>query len=355
MPRQNYAILDSFGLEIETEGIIRGSLPREFRAYFSEDHDASIETPVFKDPEIDDIYFIENNDNQNLLPITVGDELVSRVLDINDPEVPKILGRLTEWLYENGESEESFRAGTHIHICMPYNLAILQNFVRLVKFSEQIFYYIGGQGYQFRGTLNDFTYCRPMTSFGPSVIHTTPPIQAFNLNNMERAKTLEHFFDSYGMNYNNPPGKYNPSRYNWFTFYPLLTKGTVELRVLNKSLNPGYIMAAVHLFRAFCARAINTVPELPTNSIYDEHNKDKVTYDLGLLLDLLGFDNNKVVRTLFNIIKRTPDIVINKEYIYTHLRPGRYSTYVPNYSKVETLEFKEIKNPNFVDIHTLGR
>ena len=38
-------------------------------------------------------------------------------------------------------------------------------------FMEDVFYYIGGQGYEYRGAVvNESQYCRPITEWGPQCV-----------------------------------------------------------------------------------------------------------------------------------------------------------------------------------------
>lgn len=353
-----YPLLNSFGVEIETEGILRGNLPSNLRNSFSEDHDASIETPGIRiNPENHSQFFEDPEGLVSSFPkATIGSELVSRVLNVENTDDKQSIFKLCGWLCENGESHESFRAGIHVHISMGYDQKILMNLVKVTAHLEQVFYYLGGMGYEFRGLQNDFTYCRPITKFGPSVIKGSKYFQAFTTNKLLATANERNFFDAYGgINIENPPGKYYPIRYNWFTFYPLLSKGTVEFRVFNKTLNPQYIWSAILLSRKVCEVSLKTnhLLDLAENSIYDDHSKDHVLRTFINFAEMYGLDD-RTIRTIAMIIERTPEIKPEQTYVFTHLPADRFSM---NYQYTEPyyIGTRIVKEPNFIDSHRLAR
>ena len=123
-------IIESIGIEFEVEDIPqRIELPRNVYEYFNKDHDASCESDgYFKNGMFFNIP-LKRDFQRDLL----GTELVSRILDSSEEEnIRRPIYDLVNFLSENGESSESFRAGIHVHVNMGgYNLNILKNqFIR---------------------------------------------------------------------------------------------------------------------------------------------------------------------------------------------------------------------------------
>lgn len=358
--RANITLLDSFGLEVESDCMQRGNLPDRFRNLWNETHDASIESDVklltIGNARLN-VFDPEHRLGNRYQNAVIGSEYVSSILDVNDQEHRKSVDDLLGWLYSQGESLESNRAGIHVHISMMYNLSILHNLSYLARYLEQVFYYVGGMGYEFRGVQNDFVYCRPLTSTGPTVVQDGNErcYQCFNLDNMVKSRSVEQFWDCYGgINVQAPPDKYYPVRYNWFTFYPLLSKGTVEFRVFNKTLNPLYVWSAIKLCRYFCAFSISNSTDylsaLPERSIYEPHSKDQIQADFKRFTDMAGVDQTTYA-VISKIIDLTPKINIQPKLVHTHLRNNlrvRFRTIEPEY-----IDEDEVSNPKFVDLHVL--
>lgn len=350
---RNYPIIDSIGLEVETELMIQGNLPLHLRQYWHEDHDASIESYGYQKNGL-----LYNKPIPNGRKIKLGSEIVSGVMDSTSERTNIAIKQLLGWIAENGETQESFRAGIHVHICMPNKLGIQKNLINLAAYLEQVFFYIGGMGYEHRGIQNNFTYCRPITKYGPSCVkYGRDATQCFKIEELLNAISNEHFWDMYGgINPDNPPNKYIPQRYTWFTLYPLLTKGTVEFRIFNKTLNFYFLRAAIRLCQEVCSFSLNNNVNLPENSIYSPHTKDSVLNTLSEFSLMVGLDSG-TVNTLIKIIQRTPQIIIKPEYYWTHLMFTKFN-------RLETLNWRnhspqKIKRdgilvPKFVDIHNLN-
>lgn len=357
--RNPIMLIDSFGLEIETENIQRGNLPPGLSELWNEVHDASIESDAkaYKIGSSSITLLDPNNVLRSSPRIVIGSEFVSQILDANNSLHWNSVDRLVSWLYSKGEPEESFRSGIHVHVAMAYNLRVLKSLSYLARHLEQVFYYVGGMGYQFRGVLNDFIYCRPLTGVGPTVSSDGDGhvMQCFDINNMIKAEDVDHFWDAYGgINPLSPPDKYYPVRYNWFTLFPLLSKGTVEFRVFNKTLNPLYIRSIVQLCRAFCSFTISTNPDdlqsFPEKSIYSRHSKDSVLDDFNKFADYAGIDATSR-HTLNLIIQRTPDIVAEPKLVFSHLNNGRSLRF--RYRHMPYLDRDDVCKPNYVDLHVL--
>lgn len=345
-------IFDSFGLEFETESILREQeIPNELAQIFSKDHDASIESDYYTSGNSELTF--DKKLKENFKRRTIGTEFVSRILDNTSETSEVMIRKLTDYLTEKGESFESARAGIHIHINLGgYNLLVLKNIIRLARFFEPAFFYLGSMGYKFRGLDNNAIYCRPITKFGPTIVNWgRKKAQSFNCEDLLGAKSTEEFWFLYGGIYEeNPPNKYNPIRYNWITLYNLLSKGTVEFRVFNKTLNPEYIIAMVEICKAFCQKAFSysNLPE-GENSLYDTSKEGafELFYKLAEYLEL----SERTRKIGAFIIKKSPDISLDKSYYYTHLRTYSFNPSDANY-KFKTVT-EEVKTPTFIDIHVL--
>lgn len=345
-----YPILTSIGVEIEIEDVQLESIPRNIREFWHLEHDASCEKYIYRKGNL---FYAKNIDGSN--KVKTGGELVSSVIDTEDKSYLRKIEELFQFLTENGESYNSFRAGTHIHVSFPVSTEILKNIVGLAAHLEQVFFYLGGMGYTFRGLNNNCTYCRPITKFGPSVvsnINTGKLSQVFSVESLLQAENVKDFFLRYGgIDKNNPPGKYNPMRYNWITLYPLLTKGTIEFRIFNKTLNPYYLFSVIEFCQEFAKFALRGGKDLEQNSIYDVHTKEFVLKTLLEFCGNAGMDYS-TISILKKIVMNTPQIMLDKNYYWTHLRYTKFN-------KVEVMDLKyehpvvKAERPNFVDIHNL--
>jgi hypothetical protein len=342
-------MLELIGCEFESPDQMRGNLPRELREWFREEHDASIETPV-RISRTGQIYSY-NSKTVMTDNCVIGTEIVSKPLKVAD--FSPVIKLLVKYLNEQGECG-SPRCGIHFHISMAYNLPILKNLVKLAKNLEQVFYYVGSFGEEFRGIKNDFTFCRPITKFGPSVIpYNNNYVQVFNTEDLLQATSSEDFWDRYGgLNEFDPPGKYHPVRYGWMTLFNLINnKHTVEFRVFNHTLVFPYLCAAAELCRKFCEYSFNPI-NLPENSIYTEHTKDHVLDTLHHFARISEMDGT-TEKILNTIIEVSPEINVEGKYFESHLRNSSFRgfrSYTPR-----SIPRGVVHKPNFVDIHVLER
>jgi hypothetical protein len=226
---------------------------------------------------------------------------------------------------------------------------------------EQVFFYLGGMGYTNRGIYNDFAYCRPITKTGPIVTATSNGQgQCFVLDDLYNSKSVREFFYKYGgMTVGNPPGsKYVPIRYHWITLYPLLTYGTVEYRIFNKTMNPNYLYTIVKFCQLVSNEMLSGTKELPENSIFSPHDKGSVIRTLTSFINKFELDLNECeIKTLISIIERTPDIKLKQEYIYTHLaRNGNHmSTIFGDGYCTPNIPMDKVKAPEIITIREFER
>jgi hypothetical protein len=325
-------------------------------------HDASILSDKYINTQ-NGMLFDENVPKFPLHKITVGTELVTLPLCIDDESwllatIKDILVRVQEM----GDMEKSFRASIHVHVCMPYNLQILKNIIRLGRFLEDVFFYIGGQGYEFRGAkVNDSLYCRPITMWGPPcvLVDSGKYAQVFDTYALLASRTVAEFWRRNGdIDFYNPPGSMNPARYVWLNVCSLLEHGTLEFRVFNKTHNPYYLYSEVLLCLAFCKYAMKaSFSEIKDdginieNSIFANREKGDIIKTLEHFGRLSSTNiSEDVLDTLKMIIERTPKITLREGYVSTH-RPSNGALWSHgNYSPTIV---EGVRNGNVQDIHTL--
>lgn len=356
---KNVPIIDSVGLELESETVRAGDLDIDG---FYQEHDASIESVVKVEPNLN-VYF----DSTSTIPSgmrteekIVGVEFVSRIIDTTNNAYENKIRSLTSILREAGEPPQSFRASLHVHVCVPHRLVILKNLLVLGRRFERMMFHIGGMGYEFRGKINSSLYCRPITGKGPVCVPTRKGYksQCFVLDDCLEATSVEDFWRKHGdINPSNPPNKYWPSRYVWLSLFPINTKGTIEFRQFNKTLNPLYIISAIKLCQAFSELSLNTKLMYAYSGIEEEQSIFKpytiqdVYNDLDYFRELTELDE-RTYTILKLIIKGTPTVKIDDTYINSHLEQrGQISRlFGDNYCPPEINE-SLIVNPDVTDRH----
>jgi hypothetical protein len=303
----------------------------------------------------------------------VGFEIVTSIIKTDQADLIKDLSKITKALDKAGESFQSYRAGIHIHTNMGINIKILKKIVELGGHLEQVFFLLGGMGYDFRGIKNDSTYCRPITKYGPPCVETSRGYaQCLSIKDLLEAKSSEDFGERYGDIFNQSGNRYFPVRYTWLNLSNLFSerRGSLEFRIFNKSLNPEKIVAVLEFCKLFSQAAVleSIKPSKESweqNSIYDVTEKSEIVKTFVQFLEVMGLDlKTKTVDVLLGILDQTPleSIILPKEYIFTHLahlaRGNVSRTHWNNRDikyQPETIEKNKIRIPKFVDIHTLER
>lgn len=369
------ALVDNIGIELEVEKISQGTLAsyhpitlnlESFR--WSVTHDASCETPARQIGGIPAEISEELLQVGNFSSMTLGGELVSSIMDVGREKNYDIeLRNLCRFLRSWGESEKSYRAGIHIHVNCPINLEFLKNFLLLGAHLEQVFFLLGGMGYDFRGERNDSTYCRPITKFGPPCVPVNRGYaQCFTIKDLLAAENLDDFQIRYG-NHNRFTGtKYVPMRYTWLNLKSLFERGSLEFRIFNKTLNYHYIWAVAEFCRNFvwAAMLLTFKPEALTlveNSAFDlkgEGDREKIIRDFTEFCNITKIDI-KAVNYLLEILSSSKIPVLENKFIYSHLmhltRGSVINTHWTNDNyHPATISEDKIKIPNFVDIHVLN-
>lgn len=346
---KNNKIIENIGVEFEYEDLQQ---ERFNVAYFEQKHDASCESPAYSYEGFGDIILREEIENKKREKVTIGGELVSNILTDSD-DILSILKNLTDSVYLRGESERGYRSSIHIHVAMSYNLNILKNLMRLGLNLESAFFHLGGMGYDFRGIFNDSIYCRPISKYGPPIVKycngNYGPV--FDAKDCLEANSSEQFWERYGSLGNPQENKYNPVRYVWLSLFPLLTKGTVEFRIFNKTLNPFYIYSIIVLCQRFCEASLGNLESfsLEENSIF-KTSKFESSAALQNIFGILKLPI-KVEKTLMKIIGRTPEIKIPEKYVFSHLIDKKL--FFPTSYSPKPVDRSEVIYPTYVDLHRL--
>lgn len=367
--RSNWEIFETFAVEIENS-MVRPTfnLPEGF----SFSHDASTFTPI----KATSSFLKVNKEASKYLRVqtkTFGCEVISTYpLKLNDEEDILAIKEVLDNMYLYGGESTSERSGIHIHITVPKSLKILKNILIHAVNNEDIFYYLGGMGQEFRGIHNGSIYCRPMTKKGPPVVRgksSRTYAQVLNVRDLLESSSLEEFAERYGNILNTGVRHYPPSRYTWINFVTIFRQGSLEYRVFNTTIASQILKATIAFcldFTKYCLIDAFTTDEteLDVHSIFSEHSKESI---LERFLELANRINlsEKYTQILYEGIVNVPKIELVNEYVFSHLmyhaqgdrtnKEGywRYSDYSP--PKLELDEDEEIKVPHFVDIHNISR
>jgi hypothetical protein len=361
------------GIEYEFETVTPEKIMETFNIKsWRTTHDASIESEglYLNSTRI----LIPKSDNKILRLLsyqtaTIGTEMVSRILNSDEKELYEQIKLITNIATSLGEPEETQRSGVHFHYSFSNpSLRMLKSIVRLAKYLESVFFYIGGMGYKFRGTENDSIYCRPITKSGPCCVKLNGSgwSQVFNIYRLLETKTVEEFWNIYG-DLGNHTRRYNPVRYHWINLFPMFQgpeyRGTLEFRVFNKSQNPLFMFSAAMLCKKFVEYAIKSSFEslkeenlLKENSIFSYQSKGEIKESLIKFAELSDLDENSL-KTLLLIIDKTPQISLDGGYVKSHIYSTQMRRELQNYwggnYSPKCISEDEIKNPTFVDIHVL--
>lgn len=363
---------ESVGIEIEVEEISPRFFNGRFRderqeIFFSTTSDASCETERFEFNNLP-VYNLSGLEipNIQLNRNVFGAEFVSSIIDTERDYLPA-LKYITKQLFSLGESPKGYRAGFHVHVNTPSNLRILKSILRLGRNLEQVFFLLGGMGYDFRGKKNDSIYCRPITKKGPLCVQTGFGrfVQVFNISDLLATTTTDEFLLKYG-NLNALNGHYLPVRYHWLNLVNLFGRGSLEFRVFNKTLNPTYIYAVVEFCKAFSQYAIQSSFSslkddglLKENSVFDVR-EDSRDYIIKTFLKFAERSTMKqdVVDIILDILSLSDinSIILPDQYTFCHLQfhargnrsPVHWQNGGYNPPKIDT---SAIKIPEFEDLH----
>lgn len=371
MPK-NYGILETVGLEIETEKIHMSRISDELdSSAWKVDNDVSIQSDCSL---LSNGLIVSGSVPERIRVsdrITLGVEFVLNppfsLEGGGEPLLDKIKS-LCDTLMKFGESSQNKRAGIHVHIASPMNLGILKTYMVMGANMEDIFYLLATQGYTFRGQLaNESAYCRPITQFGPPCmpisgsLHEGKYAQIFTIPELVKTKTLKEFWWRYGnVNMNGDTEHMHPVRYTWLNLYSLLAHGTMEFRVFNTTLNPYLIYSEILFCQAFCrycvTAGLNSSEKLdmPENSVYDARERSDIMDTFLGFCDRVRLPSHTVM-TLGDMLATAPLVSLPKRLIKSHIlntRNGRGKVCnFDNFPDVHYLESSEASSIFVDDIH----
>jgi len=296
----------------------------------------------------------------------LGTEILSSVIDTNK----NYLGTLKELcstLLSLGESEQSKRAGMHVHISFINNIRILKSALEVGAWLEDVFFLLGGMGYEFRGIDNDATYCRPITAFGPPVVEDNNEYlyPCFSLDEVLESKDMDEFWTRLGDLRELHGNRYIPVRYMWLNFYNIKSSQcTIEFRTWNKTLDPMAMYMAIEVCKAFAqfaiGRAYGKGLPLPVNSIYHRRSKGEIIETFLSFANETGLSGH-VISIALDLLEKTPisGLALPRQYTFTHLRFHRQGRKDPrhwhttSYRPNIRLDYEDVRVPEFLDSHNL--
>ena len=301
------------GLEIETDIIradildyfIRRTIDSKFINYHK---DASSEFPTVS---IKGLQVINRSPSlfKDFMQYSTGVEVVTGVL--TPEQTPDIVEKLLIALTLAGELKTSVRGSTHIHIGFPNYYDWVYNFFVLSVYLESFFFNIGGMGSGFRGQFNESIYCRPLTS-PPCFSWNNSYFKLFNYKKMLESKPTEDLFWKIFLHQpGQGPIRYPPGRYLYVNFVSLISHGTLELRILNNTLNPDFLNSVISLFRNICQLSIyipnREVEHLKACLTDSNHEKLEVLLELISKYNILEEVGKSSLVILHHLIDRTPN------------------------------------------------
>ena len=357
-------LAETIGFELECENIYRQRIPKLPKG-FKTTGDASIESDSLM---IEGIPVILHGESKALKFSSgvIGSEILSSVIDTNKNYLG-VLKELCNILLSLGESEQSKRAGIHVHISFINNLRILKSALEVGAWLEDVFFLLGGMGYEFRGIENDATYCRPITSFGPPIVNDEEGnlYPCFVLSEVLASEDMNEFRSRLGDLSSLHGNRYIPIRYMWLNFYNIFgSHCTLEFRTWNKTLDPTSIYMAIEVCKAFAqfaiSRAYGKKLPLPINSIYDRRGKGEIIETFLSFATEAGLSGH-VISIAMELLAKTPitGLALPKQYTYSHLRFHRLGNKSPQHWR--NVEYRpnihvygnDVREPEFLDSHNL--
>jgi len=302
----------------------------------------------------------------------IGGELVTRIWNsrMGEKELLERLIQITNLLSVCGEQPRNTRSSIHVHISFVNNLDVLKKVLILGAHLEKMFFTIGGMGYEHRGMTSDSIYFRPITRSGPIVVPVPGGwAQCFTKQALLEAETLEDFYLRYGDSAVLAPRVRWPIvRYHWINLVNLLqnrdgrTRGTLELRVFNFSLDPMKILSvflAVQKFAEYCVVA--PWKEFVANGLMKEYSvfsETPISETLEVAarwFNLAGL-GEKHANLLLEMISTTPQPILKERFVRSHLH-DRHSVPLHWESKKfvpERVLAKKVNQPIYHDLYTVA-
>lgn len=357
-------LAETIGFELECENIYRHRI-QQLPNGFKQTSDASVESDTLMIKGIPVVLHGENKALKFSSGI-LGTEILSSVIDTNKNYLG-VLKELCSTLLSLGESEQSKRAGMHVHISFINNLRILKSALEVGAWLEDVFFLLGGLGYEFRGIDNDSTYCRPITEFGPPIVEDANEYlyPCFILSEVLEARDINEFRTRLGDLRKLHGNRYIPIRYMWLNFYNIFgALCTIEFRTWNKTLDPMAMYMAIEVCKGFAqfaiSRAYSKGLPLPINSVYHRRSKGEIIETFLSFANEIGLSSH-VMSIAMGLLEKTPisGLALPREYTFTHLRFHRQGRKDPHhwtnsgYRPSIRVDYNDVRMPEFLDSHNL--
>lgn len=373
------------GIEIEYTDVITQHIPTLTRFLnkggFLTTHDASVESPAImldslpiKGKTIDPVI-----NNMFIKHYTIGGEIVSPIIDTTNIEWVEQFDTIFSLLKQHGERAGTHRGSIHVHINMPrdlqkdsqtnrHSIGILRRAWMLAGYFEYPFFKIGSFCRPQRGKNMDYIYYRPITGNGPPITETgngARPTLVYDevLNSKGHREFLIRCGDIW-----HSESRYHPCRYMWFNMYNLhrVDRPHLEFRVFNKTLRWDYLWMVVELCKAFVktcyikdTKDVRSFTDGKVNSLgeYSENARQDL---FGELIDYLEIEEAGLLSLLNTTYFTSPEPEYLDDKVWSHLRnsanPYRnreFEEFWPE--RVTDREKRNIRQPNFIDIHKLKK
>lgn len=359
-----FLIGETFGIEIESDKIFSDTIAGKITNEFKVVNDASVETANIFNLNGTPCFFDATNVEMDLPFLnkkTLGVEIVSRdefPLILNEGSLD-IINKLVFDFMSCGDRGVSKRAGVHFHITLPPSLRILKEIINLGVHLEDLFFWIAGMGYEFRGDLNDSTYCRPITKFGPQCVKTPRGYsQVFNTKDLLEAETIRDFKEMYGDLPIQMGNRYVPVRYSWLNLYSMFTNGSLEFRPFNLTSNGNWIYAVARLCGFFVKKVLTRsfsgepFKILPENSVFDYRNNKEI---VCTFLEFFSDIPKDLKEIILLILENTPRTQFKKKFVYSHLQfhanGNKTKVHFKDNYRPRVIPEEDILIPFFEDIH----
>src|SRR5574341_75314 len=262
-------IIESIGVEIEFANVPQREVAKwidEHQILASIVGDASCENTKLAlgdilVPEIQDEYLRRFAKQKH-----IGGEFVTNIIssERDDNSWFNPLGAALSFLRDSGETP-SLSTSIHVHLqcgSQRYGvpLPVLKSLILLWSKIEAAIYRITEGEIGFSRGENHLNYCyyRPLVlRDGPAVVRDNKNVYrpAFELSKLMNAKTTEEFFTSFCRDDQSGGNKYWPTKYHGLNLHSINSKGTVEFRTANLTLEPIYLYTWIRVFQQILALA----------------------------------------------------------------------------------------------------
>jgi hypothetical protein len=277
-------LFQNIGLEIEYSNQILSPKKLDIinNLGWSLHHDASVMSRI---PTLDKSTPVYVSDEKfSSLPLNclsyndMGGEIVSPISNPNSIEFINNLTTICSLLQNEGETSPRASVHVHINIGNQLNLHTLKSILVWGQLLEALIYRIFSVGNEHRGVVNNFNYCRPITSFGPPCVILSKQRHGniFYVNDLLNSSSEDDFWMKMGDSINTNSKRMHPARYVWLNLMSNWKYGTLEWRPANLTLDP-YIIRSLIYFCQVCTqlmycttpRLYNELKEKPINSLFN--------------------------------------------------------------------------------------